>query len=177
MTACTPKTLQGHYNITCRMLYVERSEAFAPLIIFILVVWNFSICLIEPIRLLGCTSAPVPMYQCISISTMYQRNVPGIWPTRPHLPGPTRPYQDLPEPSPTRPGPPKRQHAGSHTFLAAPKNTSKTTYFFWHTFEKAKTYILQVKCMFSLKSPKISKKWIKILSSNSWPSKNIHFTV
>ena len=38
MTACTHKTLQGHYNITCRMLYVERSEAFAPLIIFILVV-------------------------------------------------------------------------------------------------------------------------------------------
>ena len=157
MTACTPKTLQGHYNITCRMLYVERSEAFAPLIIFILVVWNFSICLIEPIRLLGCTSVPVPMYQCIGISTMYQRNVPGIWPTRSTRlpgptyqaqPGPTRTYQDLPEPSPTRPGPPKRPHAGSHTFLAAPKNTPKTTYFFWHTFEKAKTYFLTLGLQF-----------------------------
>ena len=30
MTACTPKALQCHYSITCRMLYVDRSEAFAP---------------------------------------------------------------------------------------------------------------------------------------------------
>ena len=119
MTACTPKTLQGHYNITCCMLYVERSEAFAPLIIFILVVWNFSICLIEPIRLLGCTSVPLPMYQCISISTMYQRNVPGIWPTRStRLPGPT--YQAQPGPTRTQPYP----------AWASQKTTRWITYFF-----------------------------------------------
>ena len=67
--------------------------------------------------------------------------------SRPHQapPGPTRPYQAL---RPTRPeeeedhtGP----HAGSHTFLAAPKNTSKTTCFFLEPLEKAKTYILQCK--------------------------------
>ena len=134
MTACTPKTLQCHYSITCRMLYVDKSEAFAPLIIFILVVWNFSICLIEPIRFLGCTSVPVPMYQCITISTMHQRNVPGIWPTRstrstrstrlpgpgPYqaLPGPTRTYQDLPDP--TRP----------YLASASQKTTRWITYFF-----------------------------------------------
>ena len=175
MTACTPKTLQGHYNITCRMLYVERSEAFAPLIIFILVVWNFSICLIEPIRLLGCTSVPVPMYQCISISTMYQRNVPGIWPTRStRLPGPT--YPALPRPSPTRtyqnPALPglgfPKDHALDHIhFLQPPKTPPKQ-----HTFSDAHLK-KQCKMYVSLKSQKIGKKCIKILSSNRWPSKNI----
>ena len=165
MTACTPKTLQGHYNITCRMLYVERSEAFAPLIIFILVVWNFSICLIEPIRLLGCTSVPVPMYQCISISTMYQRNVPGIWPTRStRLPGPT--YQAQPGPTRTYQNPalpglglPKDHTLDHILFWQPPKNTSKTTYFFWHTFEKAKTYILHCKMYVFLE---IAKNWQKM---------------
>ena len=109
-----------------------------------------------------CTSTDVSMYE-------YQYNVSAqcTWhlayqvyqATRPHLPGPTRPYQDLPEPSPTRPGPPKRPHAGSHTFLAAPKNTSKTTYFFWHTFEKAKTYILHCKMYVFLE---IAKNWQKM---------------
>ena len=183
MTACTPKTLQGHYNITCRMLYVERSEAFAPLIIFILVVWNFSICLIEPIRLLGCTSVPLPMYQCISISTMYQRNVPGIWPTRStRLPGPT--YQAQPGPTRTYQNPalpglglPKDHTLDHILFWQPPKTPSKQHTFFDTHLKKQKHTFYTVKCMFSLKSPKIGKKCIKILPSNSWPSKNIHFTV
>ena len=184
MTACTHKTLQGHYNITCRMLYVERSEAFAPLIIFILVVWNFSICLIEPIRLLGCTSVPVPMYQCMSISIMYQRNVPGIWPTRStRLPGPT--YQAQPGPTRTYQNPalpglglPKDHTLDHILFWQPPKTPPKQHTFFDTHLKKQKHTFYTVKCMFSLKSPKIGfKKNIKILSSNSWPSKNIHFTM
>ena len=142
MTACAPKTLQCHYSITCRMLYVDRSEAFAPLIIFILVVWNFSICLIEPIRFLGCTSVPVPMYQWISISTMHQRNVPGIWPTRstrlpsPGLPGPTGPYQALPGPTWTYQSLPglglPKDHTLDHIlFWQPPKTPPKRHAFFW----------------------------------------------
>ena len=133
MTACTPKALQCHYSITCRMLYVDRSKAFAPLIIFILVVRNFSICLIEPIRFLGCTSVPVPMYQCISISTMHQRNVPDIWPTKlpgpgPYqaLPGPTRTYQTLPGL-----GLPKDHTLDHILFWQPPKTPPKRHAFFW----------------------------------------------
>ena len=83
-------------------------------------------------------------------------------PTRPYraLPGPTRTYQDLPDP--TRPRPPKRPHAGSHTFLAAPKNTSKTTCFFLEPLENQKTQFYTVKCMFLLCSegPKCQKTYI-----------------
>ena len=160
MTACTPKTLQGHYNITCRMLYVERSEAFAPLIIFILVVWNFSICLIEPIRLLGCTSVPLPMYQCISISTMYQRNVPGIWPTRStRLPGPT--YQAQPGPTRTYQNPalpglglPKDHTLDHILFWQPPKTPSKQhTFFDTHLKKQKHTFYVFLE---------IAKNWQKM---------------
>ena len=141
MTACTPKTLQGHYNFTRRMLYAERSEAFAPLTIFILVVWNFSICLIEPIRLLD---VPVYQYRCSNvlvsvqcISAMYLAS--GL----PGLPGyqapPTRPNQALPGPTRTQPLPglglPK-DHTLDHTLFWQPPKTPPKQHTFLDTHLK-----------------------------------------
>jgi len=188
-----------HYSVTTVSLVVccmWIGQKLLPLIIFILVVWNFSICLIEPIRFLGCTSVPVPMYQCISIST-YQYNAsaqctwhlayqvqprpyqalptrPLAGPTRPHqaLPGPTRTYQTLPGL-----GLPKDHTLDHILFWQPPKTPPKQHTFFDTHLKKQKHTFYTVKCMFSLKSPKIGKKCIKILPSNSWPSKNIHFTV
>ena len=176
MTACTPKTLQGHYNFTRRMLYAERSEAFAPLTIFILVVWNFSICLIEPIRLLD---VPVYQYRCSNvlvsvqcISAMYLASgLPGLPGYQAHLPGPTRPYQDLPEPNPCPAWASQKTTRWITHFFGSPQKHLQNNILFLTHIWKSKMYVF----------PEIAKNWqkkcIKVLSSNSWPSKNIHFTV
>ena len=149
MTACTPKTLQGHYNFTRRMLYAERSEAFAPLTIFILVVWNFSICLIEPIRLLD---VPVYQYRCINvlvsvqcISAMYLAS--GLAGLPGYQARPTRPNQALPGPTRTQPYP----------AWASQKTTHWITYFFGSPQKHLQNDILFL--------------------THIWKSKNIHFTL
>jgi hypothetical protein len=97
---------------------------------------------------------------------MYQRNVPGIWPTRStRLPGPT--YQAQPGPTRTYQNPalpglglPKDHTLDHILFWQPPKKLPKQHTFFDTHLKKQKHTFYTVKCMFSLKSPKIGFKKI-----------------
>ena len=135
------------------------------------------------------------MYQCICIRITAMYLASGLPGPAQALPCPTHqalsrphqapgggggggggPYLALPGPTwpgPTRPGPPERPHTGSHTFLAAPKNHIQKTCFFWHTSEKAKTYILPGKMYVFSKMVKNGQKCSKIASKSCLPTADL----